>query len=397
MKRVSVYNMENNKNEKYIEGDLILIEGEKKGIGEKIRIPEQLFSSIIKSIKENKKVIETKETVEEIKKSTKNLYEVTIKPELQAGIDRGDYKWNDCDLEIRNVKKGWYEGKIDLEKSDAIDTKEIKETITREVKPSAISNITKSICKISGQVQLAEISQKLDVLNDKVDEIKELLIDKEVYNLKSCIETIEKDTKLLPDSNAINRINDAIGDLRKLSKFFEGEINKIINKRVKYNIYNSIIDGLNIIDLLTCERKEYNNKYIDEIKSILNKYTFLVDCYFKSVTSLGVCYQILYDFNEAKEYYEKARNYVNKSLLDISDKLIYLLDIQINIDSECIDLNKVIEALADRKVMLKQELLNANSYIKNINKEYNSLTHQFSKIEIKLLISDDELLKEEEH
>lgn len=381
--------------DQYSEGELILNEDNERN-NKKIKLPEELFSSVIKSLKEHKKIIETKETVEEIKKSTKTLYEVTMKPELQEGIDCGDYIWKECALEIRNGETGKYVGRAQLKKSDAIDTKEIKTTITKEYKQSVISNVTRSICSISGQIQLAEISQKLDILNDKVDEIKELLIDKKVYDLKACIETIEKDTKLLPDNNAMNRINDAIGDLRKLSKFFEGEIKKVINKKVKCSIRDSFVEGFNIIDLLTGKTKEYNKKYINEIKTILNQYSFLVDCYFKSVVSLGVCYQILYGYNEAKEYYEKANINVNKFLLDISNKLVYLLDIQTINSSECIDLNNILEALVDRRIMLKQELVNANSYMENINNEYNNLTHQFNKIEIKVLISDDELLKGDE-
>lgn len=389
--------MEDKEIEKYMEGDLILKE-KKEQVDRKIKIPEEIFSGVIKSLKEHKKIIETKETVEEIKKSTKTLYEVTIRPDLQEGIDCGDYIWKDCALEIRNGETGRYIGKAQLKKSDAIDTSDIKTTITREYKQSAISNITKSICSISGQVQLAEISQKLEVLNNKVDEIKSLLIDKEVYKLKSCIETIEKDTKLLPDSNAMNRINDTIGNLRELSKFFEGEIQKIINKKVKYSISESFKEGIfNIIDLLTGEIKEYNNKYVDEIKSILNEYSFLTDCYFQSLISLGICYQILYGYSEAKEYYEKARNDVNRFQLDISNKLVYLLDIETSDSSKLIDLNTVIKALANRSIMLNKELENANNYMQNINNEYNNLTHQFNKVEIKLLVSRDELLKGKEY
>lgn len=387
--------MENNQVEKYIEGDLILSEDTERS-NQKIRLPKELFSNVIKSLQEHKKVVETKETVEEIKKTTSSLYEVIMRPELQEGIDGGDYIWNDYALEVRNIETGKYVGKGELVKSDAVNTKEVKTTITKECKQSVISNVTRSICSISGQIQLAEISQKLDILNDKVDEIKELLIDKKVYDLKACIEVIEKDTKLLPDNNAMNRINDAIGDLRKLSKFFEGEIKKVINKKVKCSIRDSFVEGFNIIDLLTGKTKEYNKKYINEIKIILNQYSFLVDCYFKSVVSLGVCYQILYGYNEAKEYYEKANINVNKFLLDISNKLVYLLDIQTINSSECIDLNNILEALVDRRIMLKQELVNANSYMENINNEYNKLTHQFNKIEIKVLISDDELLKGDE-
>ena len=387
--------MENNQVEKYIEGDLILSEDTERS-NQKIRLPKELFSNVIKSLQEHKKVVETKETVEEIKKTTSSLYEVIMRPELQEGIDGGDYIWNDYALEVRNIETGKYVGKGELVKSDAVNTKEVKTTITKECKQSVISNVTRSICSISGQIQLAEISQKLDILNDKVDEIKELLIDKKVYDLKACIEVIEKDTKLLPDNNAMNRINDAIGDLRKLSKFFEGEIKKVINKKVKCSIRDSFVEGFNIIDLLTGKTKEYNKKYINEIKTILNQYSFLVDCYFKSVVSLGVCYQILYGYNEAKEYYEKANINVNKFLLDISNKLVYLLDIQTINSSECIDLNNILEALVDRRIMLKQELVNANSYMENINNEYNKLTHQFNKIEIKVLISDDELLKGDE-
>lgn len=382
--------------DQYSEGELILNEDNERN-NKKIKLPEELFSSVIKSLKEHKKIIETKETVEEIKKSTKTLYEVTMKPELQEGIDCGDYIWKECALEIRNGETGKYVGKAQLKKSDAIDTKEIKTTITKEYKQSVISNVTRSICSISGQIQLAEISQKLDILNDKVDEIKELLIDKKVYDLKACIETIEKDTKLLPDNNAMNRINDAIGDLRKLSKFFEGEIKKVINKKVKCSIRDSFVEGFNIIDLLTGKTKEYNKKYINEIKTILNQYSFLVDCYFKSVVSLGVCYQILYGYNEAKEYYEKANINVNKFLLDISNKLVYLLDIQTSSNCECMDLNSIIEALANRRIMLKQELINTNSCVKNINDKYNNLTNQFNKIEIKVLISKDELLRGKEY
>ncbi|WP_288221624.1 hypothetical protein [uncultured Clostridium sp.] len=395
VKKGSENNMENDKIEKYVEGRLII--NEKERSNERIRIHEELFSSVIKSLKEHKKIIETKDTVEEIKKSSKTLYEVTMRPELQEGINCGDYKWKDCALEIKNANTGKYVGKATLEKSDDIDTREIKTTVIRDYKESAISKVTRNICSISGQVQLAEISQRLDVLIDKVDEIKELLIDKEVYNLKACIETIDNDTKLLPDSNAINRINNAIGDLRKLSKFFEGEIQKVINKKVKYNIRDTFVEGLNIIDLLKGEIKEYNNKYVDEIKVILNRYSFLVDCYFQSLISLGICYQILYGYTEAKEYYEKARNDANKFSLELSNKLVYLLDIQTSNGSECMDLNKVIELLKDRKIMLKQELVNVNSYMENISNKYNNLTHQFNEIEIKLLISDEELLKEEDY
>lgn len=259
--------MENNQVEKYIEGDLILSEDTERS-NQKIRLPKELFSNVIKSLQEHKKVVETKETVEEIKKTTSSLYEVIMRPELQEGIDGGDYIWNDYALEVRNIETGKYVGKGELVKSDAVNTKEVKTTITKECKQSVISNVTRSICSISGQIQLAEISQKLDILNDKVDEIKELLIDKKVYDLKACIEVIEKDTKLLPDNNAMNRINDAIGDLRKLSKFFEGEIKKVINKKVKCSIRDSFVEGFNIIDLLTGKTKEYNKKYINEIKTI---------------------------------------------------------------------------------------------------------------------------------
>lgn len=389
--------MENNQVEKYIEGELILREDTER-INQKISLPKELFSNVIKSLQEHKKVVETKETVEEIKKTTSSLYEVIMKPEVQEGIDGGDYIWNDCALEVRNIETGKYVGKGELVKSDAVNTKEVKTTITKEYKQSVISNVTRSICSISGQIQLAEISQKLDILNDKVDEIRGLLIDKEVYKLKSCIEAIEKDTKLLPESNAMNRINDTIGNLRELYKFFEGEIQKIINKKVKYSISESFKEGIfNIIDLLTGEIKEYNNKYVDEIKSILNQYSFLVDCYFQSVISLGICYQILYGYSEAKDYYEKARNDVNKFLMDISNKLVYLLDIQTSSNCECMDLNSIIEALANRRIMLKQELINTNSCVKNINDKYNNLTNQFNKIEIKVLISKDELLRGKEY
>lgn len=388
--------MEDNKIEKYIEADLILNKNIKEK-NKKIKIPNEIYSSIIKTIQENKKVVETKETIEEVKKSTKTLYEVTMKPELQEGIDCGDYIWKDYALEIRSGETGRYVGKAELIKSDALDTKEIKTTITKEYKQSVISNVTRSICSISGQIQLAEISQKLDVLNSKIDELKELIIDNEVYKLKACIEAIDKDIRLLPDSNAMNRVNDVIGELRKLSQFFSGEINKIINKKVKYRVFDSFVEGIfNVKDLLTNEIKEYNNKYVDEIRTLLEQYNFLVDCYFQSVISLGVCYQILYGYKESKEYYEKAIIDINKFSSDISNKLIYLLDIEINDKNEKVDFNMILESIKDRKIILKKELVNSNSYIENINEKHNNLTHQFNNLEIKFMVSNDELLDESE-
>lgn len=384
--------------DKYVKAELILDNKDKDKYKEKqkIKIPEEVFSKVVEKLKEHKKIVESKECIEEIKKSTKNLYEVTMRPELQEGIDCGDYIWKDYALEIRDGETGKFVGKAQLKKSDIIDTKEVKETITRESKPSAISNITRSICSISGQIQLAEISQKLDALNDKVDDIKELLIDKEVCKLKACIETIQEDSILIHDSYANDRINKTLGTLRELSKFFEGEIYKVINRKISYNILKSFSEGLfNIKDLLFGNVKEYNNKYIDDIKDILNEYSFLVDCYFKSVVSLGICYQILYSYNEAKKYYEQAYNDINKFSLEISNKLVYLLDIQEIKSDEYIDLSNILNAIENRKLMLKEELINTNSCMKNINNEYIELIQQFDNVRIKMLVSEDELLKGE--
>ena len=46
--------------DQYSEGELILNEDNERN-NKKIKLPEELFSSVIKSLKEHKKIIETKE------------------------------------------------------------------------------------------------------------------------------------------------------------------------------------------------------------------------------------------------------------------------------------------------------------------------------------------------
>jgi len=55
-------------------------------------------------------------------------------------------------------------GKIKLQKSDL--PTEVEKTNPSKAM-TTLSNVTKAICSVSGQVQLAEISKKIDIIDDK--------------------------------------------------------------------------------------------------------------------------------------------------------------------------------------------------------------------------------------
>lgn len=386
--------MESNEVEEYKQGDLILNENEGINSG-KIKIPKELFNKIIKVLKDDKKVVETKQTVEEMRKSGKKIYEVIMKPDVEEAIKCGDYVWDECALEIRNVQTGKYATKANLKISDEVNTREIKETITKEVKPSTLSNITKTICNISGQVQLAEISEKIELMNEKIDDIKASIWIDRVAKLQGCSSIIEKAIELLPNEDARIRINNSISDLDELSKVFLGEIEKVLTKRVSLSIKSSMVEGLTkILNIFKGEVDEYNDKYINEIRVILREYSFLLDCYCKSMTLLGTCYQIMHGYDEARCIYDDMNSKINIFSEKISKKIMYLLDVTPNDLEAKYRINDIANMISNRNVNLQCELLETYDYEKKVYTQYNTFNNQFKNTCIKLLISEDDICGE---
>lgn len=105
---------------------------------------------------------------------------------------------------------------------------------------TSLSNGTKAICSVSGQVQLAEISQKIDVLDEKINSLIENSWREKIAALQSATEMINDALIELPDSNALTRINLAILEVGNLSNYFRLSIENIISKRITISVWASL-------------------------------------------------------------------------------------------------------------------------------------------------------------
>lgn len=142
--------------------------------------------------------------------------EITIKPDLQKGIEKGKLVRDKGSLVIRNKQSGKIVGKANLEESLV----ELKNT-------SPLS----TIANLSGQIQMAEISQKLDIINNKIDLIGKFQWREKISELRGLKQSIEEAVESLPNKHAIERINDSIIQLNILSNFFKNTIEELLNKK----------------------------------------------------------------------------------------------------------------------------------------------------------------------
>lgn len=349
-----------------------------------IKVSSELLDIISKTL-QNKSSI--KNEIESTGDITKTLWEVVITPELQDGIANGDFIRNECALEVRNAKTGKYVGKAKIKEAEILENKTINKT-----KTSPLSNITKSICSISGQLQMAEISQKLDIINSKLDSIRNEMWRERVSKLKATIEIVEEALELLPDDRAMDRVNACINPLKESSKFLESSIEAILSEKIPYSILNSFIEGLKFWELGRSNRAEYNNEYLNKIKQFLGEYGFLIELYSQAMGALGTCYQILYGYKKGQEYYNEMYDKVTYFSNELTNKLIYNLDIKgISIDKN-IDISDIEKEIEKRQIPILKEI-RANS-IENdkISKMYNSLTNQINNSKILLTVNTEILL-----
>lgn len=153
--------------------------------------------------------------------------EIVVQPDLQAGIDLGTFKMDRGTLRIRDKTSGKFVGAATLEEN-------------------TLASIAQGITYISGQIQLAEISKKIDVLNENIDLLAEFAWREKTSQLIGLNTVIKEAVASLPSKNAIQRINDSIKDLSVLSIFLKEAIEEVINKSIKYNVYNNILEGFKV-------------------------------------------------------------------------------------------------------------------------------------------------------
>lgn len=354
-------------------GELTYNNSTKTNKNNEVSVPSELIDTVNKIIRENINDIDVQLNKDKID----DLWKITIKPEFQNGIDTGSLSIKKGSLEIRNAKTGRFAGKAQLNEMTT-------EELIKKNKPSALSNISRNIASISGQIQMAEISKKLDVIHEKIDQLGQFLWKEKVSMVHSINSVIEEAIESLPNKNAMVRINDCIKDLKFLSDFIEETIEEVLSRKIEYKLIQNFLDGLKVWEWRSKYRNEYNKKYNDEIQLFMHEYSFLLDLYFQTLGLIGTCYQITNEYHHASKYYRKIESKINYYTTELVSKLIYLLNvdgISINDDTSLLI---IAERLKNRKLpkTLLQEINLNDIKVDEVKNMHKRLVSQFEEIQI---------------
>lgn len=355
-----------------------------EGKSNNLKVPSELLDIITKTIQQQANI---KEEVKNAEKIGKSLWEVIIRPDLQAGIDNGELLWNGCSVDVRNVNTGTIAGKVQLQKFEMPENK-----IVDKSKLSALSDITNSICSLSGQLQIAEISKGIEIIIEKVDLIREDIWRGKISELKGINETIQEANERLPNKNASDRINGCVAPLHDLAEFFRTSIESVLIKEIEFKTINSILEGLKIWELFRKGRNEYNNDYVTKVKKRIEDYSFLVELYIQSMSLLGVCYQIIHDFQLGRKYYERMLDQIKHFSSEMVNNLVYLLDIKdVYLDNNP-TLKDITKSIMQRDITITGDIKALSSKIESANDRYNQFVNQFENSKVSLMVSSDLLL-----
>lgn len=286
-------------------------------------------------------------------------------------------------LEIRDKATGKFVGKADLE-----------ERLVKSPEKNPLSSIQQGIVSVSGQIQMAEITKKLDVLNEKVDLLAEFLWREKVSELSGLNSIIKEAVASLPNDNALERINTSIKDLSVLANFFKETIDSELNRNIEYNIYDNILEGFKIWEWKEENRKEYTTKFNIEVRDFISQYGFLLELYFQTLGLIGTCYQIIDEYHHASNYFKRIEvdlyHYSEKLMIE----LIYLLDIQLEDENYILPQN-VIEKLENRKLpdYLLKEINSFNNQLMDSKNAHTKLVSQFDNIQLSYEL-DPKLIEE---
>ncbi|MCM3322262.1 hypothetical protein [Cytobacillus kochii] len=354
-------------------GELTYNNSTKINKNNEVSVPAELIDTVNKIIRENINDI----NVQLNKDKIDGLWKITIKPEFQNGIDTGSLSIKKGSLEIRNAKTGRFAGKAQLNEMTT-------EELIKKNKPSALSNISRNIASISGQIQMAEISKKLDAIHEKIDQLGQFLWKEKVSMVHSINSVIEEAIESLPNKNAMVRINDCIKDLKFLSDFIEETIEEVLSRKIEYKLIQNFLDGLKVWEWRSKYRNEYNKKYNDEIQLFMHEYSFLLDLYFQTLGLIGTCYQITDEYHHASKYYRKIETKINYYSTELVSKLIYLLNVDgISINDD-VSLLHIGERLKNRKLpkIILQEINSNEIKVDEVKNMYKRLVTQFEEIQI---------------
>ncbi|CDQ20885.1 hypothetical protein [Halobacillus karajensis] len=344
-----------------VEGDLVIHSEERESKrSEPISIPNSLLDTILKGIQNNP----TSQELIRASEDATELFKVVLRPDLQEGIDSGKLVWDGCSVDLRNAKTNRYAGKITLQKSELpLDVNKRDPSNTA----LSLSNVTKAICSVSGQAQLADISKKIDVLDEKIDSIIENSWREKIAALQSATEMVNHALIELPDKNALGRINQAILEIGTQSNYFRLSIESVISKKITLSVLTSFKESM--FTWFGKNKGEYNEDFIKDIRELLEEYGFLIDCYIQAETLLGSCYQVIEGYEKAKKYYNKVEKFVDYSSHELFKKLVFLLDINDDSVESPRRVENILPLIENRQLPIKEAVKIANDKgINGINK-----------------------------
>jgi tetratricopeptide (TPR) repeat protein len=328
-----------------VKGELVIPSTESKyEHSELITVPTTLLDTVVKGIQNNP-------ALQEAIKASKDteLFKIVLRPDQQEGIASGKLIRDRFSVQLRDAKTKRWAGKGALEKSNPSNPSNAIMTL---------SNVTKAICSVSGQLQLAEISEKIDKLDDKLNSLIEASWREKIAALQSATETINDARRELPDSNALARINLAILEVGKLSNYFRLSVENVISKKITLSVFDSFKESL--LSWFGKNKDEYNEKFIEQIKELLDDYSFLIDCYIQSETLLGICYQVIGGYENAKKYYDRVEQLVSYSSHELYKKLIFLCDINDEDNDPHKKIVDVLPLIDKRQIPIKEAIKTAN-------------------------------------
>src|SRR5690606_3804712 len=132
---------------------------------------------------------------------------------------------------------------------------------------------TKAICSVAGQMQLVEITQRLEQISEKIDLLIENERDKTNARLTGTLKTLQK--ALMIDDNSsfkFARIDRCIDRLQELVDYFEIKIDKDLNKEIKRGMLESIIDSFK-------PSNRQDIKFYDSMKKWLDNSNYYIQGY----------------------------------------------------------------------------------------------------------------------
>jgi len=318
-----------------------------------VSVPGNVVDTAIQSFRT---LAETREHLKAAKNAGEKTYKVIIKPELQAGLKSGELTWDGFSATLRQADNKRIAGQIKVNKVE-IDNLSKAQT--------AISGITKLICSISGQIQLAEISKKLDKIQETVNQIREEAWRERISELNAHSQFVRniQQRKFLYEDNAKVLIYPTINDIEKLLEFFKQSIENELEKNIKLNLFYSA--GESISHFFRSKKNDYNSNFINKFKELLRDYAYLVNLYTEARNLLYICYQFIGEYPIAESKYEDSVLFIQKTNAELYSRIMYNFNIiapNNSNNSVFLNLNKLLE---NQGVYMLESLQDADAKTNN--------------------------------